>query len=202
MWQLIRQAVIAGVLIVTAIAATAAPPAPQQVIDNLHTLLQDTLRNAKMLGIDGRFARIDPRIGEFYNFERMITIVAGSAWANGTPQQQRELLTAFTDWSAMTYAARFNKDNGETFETLGSRPGPRDTVFVDTRVNRPSEGPVLITYVMAQSGDRWQIVDVLLQGSISQLAQQRNDFAATLRDGGLPKLTLALTAKTEQLRTE
>lgn len=195
-----RTALVLPVLLLTVVSAAAEAPSPQQVIDKLHVLLVDTLRNAKTLGIDGRYRKLDPQLGQFYNFERMISVAAGSAWAAGTPEQRAQLLQAFANWSAMTYASRFNTYTGETFEVTGERPGPRETVFVDTRINRPSEGPVAITYVMAHNSDRWQIVDVLLQGSISELAQRRNDFSATLREGGLPKLTEALTAKTEQLR--
>lgn len=198
---LVRPAWVLSALLLVMAPAAAETPSPQQVIDKLHALLLDTLRNAESLGIDGRYQKLNPQLGQFYNFERMISVAAGSAWTAGTPEQREKLLQAFANWSAMTYAARFNNYTGETFEVIGERPGPRQTVFVDTRINRPSEGPVAITYVMAENSSRWQIVDVLLQGSISELAQRRNDFSASLRAGGLPKLTEALNAKTEQLRT-
>lgn len=196
----VRPAFVLLLLLLMVTPAAGQSSSPRQVIDTLHVLLGETLRNAKSLGIDGRYQKLDPQLGQIYNFERMISVAAGSAWTAGVPEQREQLLQAFSHWSAMTYASRFNAYTGETFEVTGERPGPRETVFVDTRINRPSEGPVTITYVMAQNSGNWRIVDVLLQGSISQLAQQRNDFSAILREGGLPKLTEALNAKTEQMR--
>ena len=50
-----------------------------------------------------------------------------------------------TALSITTYAVRFNNWTGESFETLGTRQGPRDTVLVDTRLNRPNDPAVPIT---------------------------------------------------------
>ncbi|EWY42078.1 organic solvent ABC transporter [Skermanella stibiiresistens SB22] len=99
------------------------------------------------------------------------------------------MVDAFARRNAAQYVSRFDAYKGETIEISGERPGPRGTSLVETHLNRAGNSPVILTYVLRQTGDRWGIVDVLLKGTVSQLAVQRSDFATTLRSGGLPALT-------------
>jgi phospholipid transport system substrate-binding protein len=41
---------------------------------------------------------------------------------------------------------------------------------------------------MRQSGGSWKVIDVYLNGFVSELATRRSDFAATLSSGGAPAL--------------
>ena len=72
--------------------------------------------------------------------------------------------------SVGTYAARFNGYSGESFKTLDVSDGPRKTKLVKTHIARAENTPVKLTYVMRQFGHDWQIIDVLLDGSISEMA--------------------------------
>ena len=45
----------------------------------------------------------------------------------------------------------------------------------------------------------WQIRDVYLAGTISELATRRSDFTATLRSGGIEALILRLNKKVDDL---
>ena len=47
-----------------------------------------------------------------------------------------------------------------------------------------SDQTVTFIYRMRQFGSSWKIIDVLLDGSISQLNVYRSDFAATMKAGG------------------
>jgi phospholipid transport system substrate-binding protein len=48
---------------------------------------------------------------------------------------------------------------------------------------------------MRESGGSWKVIDVFLEGYVSELAMRRSDFAATLAGGGAP----ALVARMDQL---
>ena len=48
-------------------------------------------------------------------------------------------------------------------------------------------------------GSDWKITDVYLAGNISQMAQKRSDFAATLASGGISALTKRINALTDQM---
>jgi len=42
---------------------------------------------------------------------------------------------------------------------------------------------------MRQAGDSWRIIDIFLEGYVSELATRRSDFSATVGSGGAPALT-------------
>jgi phospholipid transport system substrate-binding protein len=176
--------------------------APTDVIDRLHRHLLMTMKDAQSLGIDGRYKQLAPILEESFDFERMIAAAAGSYWANADDSQRRKLLDAFTDLSITTYAARFNGFSGESFEVIGERQGPRDTMLVDTKLNRSDGPPVAITYVMAEREGDWRIVDVLLDKSISELAVRRSEYNQVLRSNGTEGLARTLGEKAAEMRND
>jgi phospholipid transport system substrate-binding protein len=177
-----------------------AASAPVAVIERLHEALIETMKQADKETVDARYQRLEPILVASFDFERMIAVAAGSYWTQASEAERRRLLDAFTKLSVMTYAARFNGFSGERFETLGERPGPRETVLVDTRIVRPDAPAVPITYVMTEQGGTWRIIDVLLERSISELAVRRSEYNQVLRNGGTERLAETLGEKTAELR--
>jgi phospholipid transport system substrate-binding protein len=179
--------------------AAASPPAV--VVDRLHERLLATMKQADTLGMSGRYTQLQPVLEQSFDFERMIAAAAGSHWATASDEERQRLLEAFTNLSVTTYAARFNGFAGESFEITGERSGPRETVLVDTLINRSEGQPAVpITYVMSQRQGEWRIVDVLLDRSISELAVRRSEYNQLLRTGGTEKLAETLDEKAAELR--
>ena len=56
-----------------------------------------------------------------------------------------------------------------------------------------------INYLMRQNGGLWQISDVYLDGTISQLATQRSEFQSILQRKGFDGLIAALNQKADLL---
>ncbi len=54
-------------------------------------------------------------------------------------------------------------------------------------------------YRMRQTGGGWKILDVYLNGSISELATRRSDFGATLSSGGAQALIKKINALSDSL---
>ncbi|MBK8175167.1 MAG: ABC transporter substrate-binding protein [Rhodospirillales bacterium] len=188
----------AAVLVSLAVNAACGEPTP--VVERLHTTLIEVMKEAQHLNIDARYDKLKPVLEDSFDFERMISAAAGSYWTGADPQDRQRLLDAFVRLSVMTYAARFNGFSGERFETLGERPGPRNTKLVDTRLIRTDADPVSITYVLAESNNNWRIVDVLLDRSISELAVRRSEYNTILRKGGINELAATLDSKAAQIR--
>lgn len=193
--------IVFGLTLLSTLTAEAAA-SPTEVIDGLHQQLLVTMKDAQRLGIDGRYKQLAPVLEQSFDFERMIAAAAGSYWANADESQRRKLLNSFIDLSITTYAARFNGFSGESFEVIGERQGPRDTMLVDTRINRTDGPPVAITYVLAEREGTWKIVDVLLDKSISELAVRRSEYNQVLRNGGTETLAQNLDEKAAEMRNE
>lgn len=179
-------------------AAQAASPAVA-VIESLHEKLIETMKQGDRLTVDARYRDLEPTLEKSFDFERMIAAAAGSYWAQASEAERERLLKSFSELSIATYAARFSGWSGETFETLGERQGPRGAVLVDTRLNRPQDPAVPITYVMTQVDGQWRIIDVLLDRSISELAVRRSEYNQILRTGGPEGLAQVLEAKKAEL---
>ncbi|MBL8667312.1 MAG: ABC transporter substrate-binding protein [Rhodospirillales bacterium] len=196
----ILRAIILFIAVFAVSSVASAASAPVAVVEALHEKLLATMKEADQLGMDGRYRTLQPILEESFDFQRMIAAAAGSYWAQASDAERQRLTDAFTKLSITTYAARFNAWTGESFETLGERAGPRDSVFVDTRLNRPKDPAVPITYVMTETDGRWRIVDVLLDKSISELAVRRSEYSQVLRSGGPDKLAEVLDQKAAELR--
>lgn len=175
---------------------------PQQVIERLNAALLDIMQNAAELGYQGRYEQLEPVLEESYAFPFMTRIAIGPAWRDLDQDQRARITELFTDMSVATYAARFDGYGGERFEILGEEPAPRDTVLVHSRLVLPDEEPVELSYLMRQFDGDWRIIDVLLDARYSELARQRAEFAAVLRDGGVPDLVATLERKIAQLTAE
>jgi phospholipid transport system substrate-binding protein len=52
---------------------------------------------------------------------------------------------------------------------------------------------------MRRNGEEWQISDVYLEGTISELATRRSEFSAILRDRGIAGLIVELNKKSDLL---
>ncbi len=181
--------------------------APQDSIESLHNVLLQAMKAGPSATVEARYALLKPKLDAIYDFRRMIEVAAGSTWANTDAATQNKLADAFARFSVMTYASRFSSFAGEEFRITGERPGARDTVLVDTEIDRganaqlaPGENrTVAISYVMAKTDDGWRIIDVILDQSISELALRRSEYSRTLRSGGADQLIEVLNKKSDEL---
>jgi phospholipid transport system substrate-binding protein len=194
--RLLRAALLGWLWLTPAVAQEAGPVA---VIEELNATLLDVMQTADELGYEGRYEQLAPVVEASYDFAFMARIAAGSGWRDLTARQQADLVALFSEMSIASYAARFEGYGGETFEILGQSEGPRDAVVVESRLLRPDAEPVGLNYVMRDQGGTWRIVDVLLDAKYSELARQKAEFGAVLRDGGVADLMALLQDKIADL---
>ena len=199
---LIKRLAPAALLSIACLGPALAANEPQQVIERLHGALLDVMRNAAELGYEGRYQELEPVLQESYDFPFMIRIAVGPAWRELEEDQRGRITELFTAMSVATYAARFDGYDGERFEILGNEPAPRDTVLVHSRIVLSDEEPVELSYLLKKFDGDWRIIDVLLEARYSELARHRAEFAAVLRNGGVPDLVSTLQRKITQLTAE
>ena len=164
-------------------------------VDSFDAALMDVMKNAEKLGYKGRFDKFEPVITKIYDLPLMTRISVGPQWASLTPDQQTKVIEAFKQLSIATYASRFDGYGGEQFQITGESPANGGDDIVDTKLVRPNDEPVELNYRLRKNGDDWKIIDVYLSGTISQLANYRSEFAATLRSGGADALVALINQK-------
>jgi len=179
--------------------APAAAAAARAVVDGFHAVLLDAMKNAKKLGIKGRYALLQPELARRFDLRLMAAIASGPAWPKASAAERAKLIDAFDKFSVATYAAQFDSFNGQSFEVVSVAPGPRGIMMVNTRINQPNDSPVKLAYVTKQNDSGWQIVDVLIDDGISQLAVRRSEYSSVLGQRGIPGLVSELDSKTEKL---
>ncbi len=188
--------VLALQVIAPAIAAQQASPAG--VVESLHETLLSVMRNADQLGYEGRLQRLAPVLQRAYDYDQMSKVASGSFWKRFSPDQRARLADAFARMSAATYAARFDDYGGEKFVTTGTKEAPGGGTVVQTQLVRPGAETVSLDYLVKQTDEGMQIVDVFYMGGISEVANQRSQFLSVLKAGGYEQLLEALNQKAQQ----
>lgn len=167
-----------------------------QVITTLDDTLLSVMKDAKTLGYQGRFDRLAPVVKQTYDFDFMARFVLGTGWQALSPADQQRWIDEFSTATIATYAGRFTGWGGEQFKTLGQEPGPQDTLFVKTVLDRPDAESVELTYRMRKTDAGWRVVDVYQKGTVSELALRRSEYSAVLKRDGFEKLLQTVAAKT------
>lgn len=170
-------------------------------VEKLHSALLGAMKMSKTQDVRARFAILEPVLEKTFDMRLMTALSAGSYWRAATPESRRALVAAFQRFSVATYASRFNGWSGQSFETQSVGDGPRGTKIVRTRINRPDQEPVPLSYVLREAAGKWQIVDILLAAGISEIAVRRSEYRSVLKSGGIPALELMLEERTRKLLT-
>ncbi|HLO23238.1 MAG TPA: ABC transporter substrate-binding protein [Methyloceanibacter sp.] len=187
-------------LIQASALAESSDPAVSRITVFYGTLL-DTMKQAKQLGVKGRYDKLSPVLAKTYDLPMMSKLAVGPAWSTLTPQQQAAITTAFTRMTVATYASRFDGFSGEQFQILETSDRPNGDKIVKTQIIKSDGGAVPLNYLMRKSGADWKIVDIYLDGTISELANRRAEFGAILKSGGPDALVVSLNKQGDKLLT-
>jgi phospholipid transport system substrate-binding protein len=181
-------------------AQQAAASDPQEVAQGFYEVLLSTMRDGRSLGQSGRYARLVPVVNRAFDLAFMARLAVGPSWAALAPAQQQRLTEAFGNYVSATYADRFDTYSGEQLEVTGERPYGSE-IMVQTKIVKSNGETTTLDYLMRQNRGAWQISDVYLDGTISQVAVQRSEFSSILRREGVDGLVMALNRKVDLLRS-
>ena len=175
----------------------AEPPAAG--VSALYDALLQTMKQAKQLGLKGRYDKLAPVLAKTYNLPLMSRIAVGQSWDALSAPQKQSIITAFTRMTTATYANRFDGFSGESLEVVRTVDRPNGDKLVMTRIVQ-SDGKILaLNYLARNTGSDWRVIDVYLNGTISELASRRAEFAAILKSGGPEALVASLNKQGDKL---
>jgi phospholipid transport system substrate-binding protein len=178
----------------------AATASPQQVVEDLHRALIETMQMGKQASFVARVAHIEPVVERTFDVDYMGAKCVGRYWKKLDDAQKQHWRTQFKGLLTANYAGNFKEHDGERFETLGEEPSTRSTRIVMTQLVVPGEDDVAFNYRLREVDGRWRIIDVYLKGTVSELALRRSDFSSILKREGFEELTTAVENKIEKLR--
>ena len=159
--------------------------------------LMPTLKAAGSLSVRERDRRFSPAISSAFDIGAMARLASGPAWNKFSGAQQAAVRDAFAAFLVAEYAHQVTDYSGESFVVEPqTSPASGGGEIVRTKLLQPGGRTVQINYLVR--GGR--IIDVYLNGTISDLATRRDEFASILSGGGgADALVKTLRERTESL---
>jgi phospholipid transport system substrate-binding protein len=172
------------------------------VIQRFYETLLSVMKEAKNLSFDQRYQRLAPAISQTYNLALMTRLAVGPGWVQLQPAQQQRLTDVFSRYTISVYANRFDGYSGERFDVDPNPTTNANGILVHSWLTKSNGEKVTLDYLMRQGGGgAWQVIDVYLSGTISELATRRSEFVGVLQSGGADGLVNLLEQRTAALRT-
>jgi phospholipid transport system substrate-binding protein len=174
-----------------------APSAAAAHIQTYYQELMPTIQQAGRLSVRERDRRFTPPINAAFDFATMTRLAVGPAWKNFSPEQQAAAREAFARFIVADYASQISNYSGESF-VVDPQTSPESRgggEIVKTKLLQPGGRTVNINYLVR--GGR--VIDVYLNGTISDLATRRDEFASIIASGGADALIKRLRERTEIL---
>jgi phospholipid transport system substrate-binding protein len=183
-----------GLIALPARAETAAT----RRIETYYQQLMPTLRQAGQLSVRERDRRFGPAITSAFDIGTMARLATGPAWNSFSGAQQAAVRDAFAHFLVADYAHQVTDYSGESFvvDPQSSAEARGGGEIVRTKLLQPGGRTVQINYLVR--GGR--VIDVYLNGTVSDLATRRDEFASILAGGGgADALVKTLRERTESL---
>ena len=139
-----------------------------------------------------------PVVDQVFNLQTVLQNSLGLRYRSLPDTQKQQLLEQFRQFTVARYVSNFGAGGTDTFKVdpaTTPSPIPGDQI-VHTSIVSPDGATTDVNYVMRQGPAGWQVVDVLLNGNISQVAVQRADFGSSFSTGDATPLIESLKKKT------
>lgn len=172
---------------------------PVEVVKQLNASLQKVLEESEQLGYKGRVERLSPVLDAAFDFEYMAGKTVGRHWSSLSPEQQKRWVEIFSELTDATYAGRFDRFSGQTFEFIDEQPGANGSVIVRSKVVSPAEDDVDLSYRLGKKTAGWKVIDVYYNGTVSELALRRADYSSVLKRDGFEALIAQVNKKIAKL---
>jgi len=177
------------------VQAQAADPAVEQVQGFYDALLASMKSGGTA---KSRYEKLKPAVEKAFDLPAMTATAIGPTWASASEADKKTLIDAFSRMTIANYAKNFDSFGGEKFTVEPASIARGTDHFVKSTMKTSNE-TIAFNYRTHQVGSDWKITDVYLAGNISQMAQKRSDFAATLASGGPAGLARRINALSDQM---
>ena len=164
-------------------------------VEQLYATLQDVMQRGEQLSYDERYAELDPVIRQAYDLPFMSAKTLGRYWKGLSEQDRERWVSTFSRLTVSTYADRFEKYSGEQFEVLAVEPSSHETLMVRTRIVPVGDKPVELDYRLRGANGIWQVIDVFMNGTVSELALRRSEYSSVFKRDGFESLLSSLEEK-------
>jgi phospholipid transport system substrate-binding protein len=149
-----------------------------------------------------REASLTPVVQQSYDLQTVTQNSVGFLWSTLPAAQQQKLVELIGQFTTASYASQFNSYGGESFSVLPTEKPLGQGYIIQSKLTPGGGGdPVELDYAVHNTSQGWRITDVLLGGTISQVALHESDFASLVSSGDASRLIAALQSKIAALQS-
>ena len=167
-----------------------------KVLSGVNELHESLIKISNKIINSDNLALIDDVVKNSYDLEKMGKIIIGVDWKQMDTNTQKEFINVFKRFISINYFRRFNKINELNFEhqtvkAIGDK-------FKLARVILTADNEKLkIDYLLGFKNEKWKIFDVLIDGSISEVATKKSDFKKIIKEEGVSGLVKNLRIRNQ-----
>ncbi len=160
----------------------------QEIIDTLDKL-HTTIKEISEKKIDkNNINYVDEIVSSTYDIKKMSKIILGKFWSESQANDKAKFIEKFTLYISSNYINRFRDRKDFNYEykdidKIGENYRLAYTIFKFSEKEK-----LKINYMLIKNHNKWLIFDVLLNGSISEIATKKSEFNETLNNGGITSL--------------
>ena len=136
-------------------------------------------------------------IKSLYDAKKMIQMIVGDHWNINSEEKQKELTHVFEQYITYNYLKMFKNIQDPSFKYINEKKIGKNYRLVKTSMIIDKSKSVEINYLLQKTDNKWRIFDVLLAGSVSEIATKKSEFSKHLETGGVESLIKALKAITK-----
>lgn len=155
-----------------------------RAIKSFYATLIDTMKRGKELGLEGRVRELKPATESTFDLAEMTKLSVGPSWSGISEPDRKALVDAVERLTVTNYAKNFSQFSGEQFVVEPDAKPRSDDKIVQSKLMTSNGTQVPFNYRMHAVDGQWKIVDIYLNGNISQLALRRADFQSTVQKLG------------------
>jgi phospholipid transport system substrate-binding protein len=172
---------------------------PEQVVrhtvESFHAVLLEVMKSSGAASFAEREDRVAQALDGSFDMTLMAKTSIGKSWKELSEEQQRDWVALSRRYSASNYTKNFKDWSGQSFATLGVEPAARGTLVVKTELVQPADDNVKFDYRLRRLDGGWRVIDVQIDGKVSEITLRRADYRSVIERKGFERLVADVTRK-------
>ena len=154
--------------------------------------LQKTLKEISQNESSDIFLKTLESVKSLYDAKKMIQMIVGSQWSKITKEEKKKLTQVFEEYITSNYLRMFKKIKNPSFKLIDEKKIGNNYILIKTYLVINDHENVEINYLLIKKKNEWRIFDVLLAGSVSEIATKKSEFSKYLKNNDINQLINAL----------
>ena len=146
-----------------------------------------------------RYNMLAPALESALDIEALLQAVIGPRWSTLPENEKARLRPAFKAYVIASWVSNFDQYSGQRFDLSPTLRPVGSAEIVQVTIQKMSGDFKKLDFVMRQTQAGWRAADILLDGTISQVATQRSDFRSGIRGDDASPLITDLQKKVSDL---